>query len=336
MNRDSIKRTLLEIKSPERRAELMRNDEAVALHAAREMEYVYAKTYDKVFPELAMGSGAILPVDSTIPSGSLTFVYYSFEETGFAKILNAYAAKDLPRVGLARTQNVGTIRDVGNAWGYNIKDLRAASLVQTPFSLDRSYANASKRGHVQVWNDIGLFGSTKHNLPGLLNHPNITYTAAPDNGSGDVFWTDKTPAQVIADFEVLINTPRNLSNKVHIVNTVLVPDNMMSFLMGTPIGLTNDSNLSIWDYLKNSWPNVDFGSLLELRSSLSSGNLAQDMAIAYEKSEDTASLVIPQGFEQFDGVWDGLEYVVSTHSEVGGVKMPRPFAFSAMTGIDQT
>lgn len=339
-----IEECLLRCSSPSHQSFMARTshyfDAANSTQMAREMEYVYKKTYDREFAELAMGEGKILPFDQSIPAGHLTYVYYSYEGTGKAKYLNAYAARDLPRVGISRTRHVGSIKTMGNSWGYNIEDLKAAALNETQFSLDKSLADAAKRGHVQLRNETGLFGDAAHNLPGLLNHPSITQTPAPDDGSGNTTWRTKAPLDIIADFSILINTIPDQTTNVHNANRVLLPGNMHAYLRNLPADLGNSSNVSVLKYVQDNYndgnsPNkIEFGILLELRSSLSAGNLSTDYALAYHMSEDTGTLVVPQMFEQMDPDWDGLEVTVATHSSCGGVKLTRELAYSIMTGID--
>jgi hypothetical protein len=316
------------------RGEVAKTDAATATGMARQLEFVIAKTHEKKFPELPMAEGAVLPIDSSIGPGFETYTYYVYEGAGFAIFLNAYSQASLPRVGEAAKRVTGHIEHMGNSYGYNWADLQQAALKPGFGSLEGRKVKTARRGHAQKQSDTAWYGNTELNFFGLLTHPNITTTAAPATGvDGSSSWREKTFEQVLIDFDVLINTPENLTNKIEVVNTVLLPRDMMTYLTITPINSANSSNISIMDYLRKVHTGVTFEGFNELIAANSNGALSGDVALAYNRDKDNASLVIPQPYTQMTPHWDGLELTVATISSFGGVKMVYPLAFNLMTGI---
>ena len=70
------------------------NAQDASMFFARELDYVKAKSYDKVYPEFTALNH--FPITHEVPEGAETATYYGYEKTGMAKIINNYAT-DLPR-----------------------------------------------------------------------------------------------------------------------------------------------------------------------------------------------------------------------------------------------
>lgn len=73
-------------------------EEDASLYFARELDYVKAKTYDRVYPELT--ALQMFPVTHEVPEGAETVTYYGYEKRGLARIIANYA-DDLPRADVA-------------------------------------------------------------------------------------------------------------------------------------------------------------------------------------------------------------------------------------------
>ena len=67
--------------------------EDASIFFARELDYIKAKSYDKIYPEFTALNN--FPITHEVPEGAETFTYYSYEKTGFAAIISNYAT-DLP------------------------------------------------------------------------------------------------------------------------------------------------------------------------------------------------------------------------------------------------
>ena len=67
--------------------------EDASIFFARELDFVKAETYDVQHPEFTAEKH--FPISHEVNPGAETITYYSFEKTGFAKIISNYAT-DLP------------------------------------------------------------------------------------------------------------------------------------------------------------------------------------------------------------------------------------------------
>ncbi len=81
----------------------MRFDSAedASVFFARELDYVKSKTYDVVYPEF--NALKLFAVSSDVDIGAETLTYYSYEKTGFAKIIQNYAT-DLPSITVVQAR----------------------------------------------------------------------------------------------------------------------------------------------------------------------------------------------------------------------------------------
>ncbi len=307
-----------------------RKDAQFAPFFARELEHIYAQTYDIIHPALKMANGEVVDIDTSVASGAESYTYYQFDQVGFAKLINSYAAKDLPRTNIRGAKFNANIESLGASYGWNIQDIRNARMAQRPLETD--LANATRRSHDQSWNTIGLFGNDEVDLRGFLNHPNITVSDAASKAAGPPdTWDNATPDEIIADVNDAINSPFDLTNGVEIVTMFLMPNDQFTLIGTIPRSSTSDT--TILEFLKRVHPGVTFDWLNELAAAKSGGELTVDACIAYTKDMSKVALVIPQPFEQFPIQQDGLEFVVATHSRIGGIRFTYPLSAHRKDGI---
>lgn len=305
--------------------------DADSMWFARQLEQELSREYDKVFPEFNMANGDYLPFDAEVDTGAETYVYYTYEPTGLAKILNTYADTDIPMVDVAGSASVGkTVGEaIGMQWG--LQDLRAAAFAKRDITTRKK--NAAKLGHVQLWDKLCWVGDTAHGIFGLLTHPNITHTFAPLNGgASSTLWADKTFEEIIKDFATFINTPQNLTNKVERVDTVILPSNAWADLKGRAVAAANGSNTSIAGWLEATYKNVTFldDPFLQAENHADTEFAGKNIAVAYRKDADKVAIVMPQDFEILEPEKRDLMIRTMTHSRHGGVLVQAPLSIHVL------
>ena len=105
---------------------------------ARQLEHVYAKTYDVKYPELK--ARRFIPVSNEANPGSLEVTYRQFDRVGRAK-LTAPGAVDVPRVDVLGLEFQRPVRLATAAYGYHLLEVRQAAMAGLP--LNQRKANAS-------------------------------------------------------------------------------------------------------------------------------------------------------------------------------------------------
>jgi len=116
----------------------LREDEGI--YAARELDYVKSRTYDKKLPP--MKGLQLVPQSSEVPEWAETYTYKVYDQVGIAKIIANYA-DDLPRVDVYGQEVTARIKDIGDSYGYNVGALRASMAMRT--SLPTRRAAAARR-----------------------------------------------------------------------------------------------------------------------------------------------------------------------------------------------
>ena len=288
---------------------------------ARQLEYIKAKSYDIVYPEFKALS--LIPISTEAGPGAETITYQQYDSVGLAKIINSYA-DDMPRSDIKGAEFSARVRSIGGSYGYSIQEIRAASMAGLP--LQQRKANAARQANDQLVNRIAWFGDTLHGLNGLIYHPNTTKAGVPN---GDWVAT-ATPDEIIEDVNTILSGIMDLTLGVESADTVLLPVLEYAHIASTPRSTTSDT--TILEFLRRVWPGVSFESVPELKDvnpvpSTGAGTDTNIM-IAYRKSSDKLTLEIPQPFEQFPAQERGLEFVVPTHSRVGGVIVYYPLSIS--------
>lgn len=312
----------------------MRRDAALASNIARELEYVYTQLILQEHPDKPFAEGQIIPIDTRPGPGAETYVYYEMGGTAIAVVLNTYADSELPEVGLFARKHIGNIESMGNAWGYNVQDLQAAAISPTTGNLLTEKPRLAKIGHLQAWNDKGLFGDSEYDWNGFLNHPNVPQIAAGATKWNGPFTDQNDIDDVLNDVDALINVPVDLTNNMHKPNRLLVPLRVFTKWRFQRYAFTATSDKTMLQYLETAHPDVDIGFLLECDSAKSGGATSVSRAIAYTGgNQDIVALVRPMDYTQHEGQWHGLRFKVPTQSRFGGTKWSQPLTAAVATGI---
>jgi hypothetical protein len=292
---------------------------------ARELEHIKTRTYDVAYPELKALS--LIPVSTEAGPGAESITYRQYDQLGVAKIISNYA-DDLPRADVKGKEFTAPVRSIGESYGYNIQEIRAASMTGKP--LEQRRANAARRANDQLVNKIAFFGDTTSGLGGLLSNPNIPVVNVPNDGTGSsTKFKDKTPDQILRDLNNFVNGIFSLTNGVESPDTLVMPIDQFTYISSTARSANSDT--TILDYFLKNNPLI---KRVEWANELKGAGVAGvDVMIAYKRDPDKLTLEIPQPFEQFPVQEKGLEFVVPCHSRCGGVIVYYPLSIAFGEGI---
>ena len=168
----------------------MRLDSRESAFFTRQAEYVKTATYDAKTPELK--GLTLVPQASGIPAGTREITYRRFAEAGEAKIVANYA-KDFPRVDVHGEEDTVKVFDIGDSYGYNIKEIRESALAGT--GLDHRRALAARNAIERKLNSLTLVSNKDAGTYGVLDFPGITEATLPADGDGSSkSWATKDAA----------------------------------------------------------------------------------------------------------------------------------------------
>lgn len=310
-----------------------RRDASLASNMARELEYVYSEVILQEHPDKPFGEGQIIPIDDRPGPGAQTYVYYEMGGTATAIVLNTYGDNELPEVGLFSRKHVGQIESMGNSWSYNVDDLLAAAISPTTGNLLQMKPQLAQRGHVQAWNDKGLFGDNDYNWNGFLDHPNVPHIAAAL--PWDVVASQANIDNILGEVDTLLNTPFFITNGLHTPNRLLVPQAVFAFWRFQRLSFgAADLSQTMLSWLQTHHPNVQIGWLLECDASKTGGQLADSRAICFiGDNREIVALVRTLDFTQHEGQWKGLKFKTPCQSKFGGTKWNQPLTGAIATGV---
>lgn len=291
---------------------------------ARQLEYVKSKTYDvKRVPLNAM---RLMPVSTETPEGATTITYRQFDGVGMAKVISNYA-NDLPRNDVVGKEFTSPIRSIGNAYGYNMQEIRSALYAGTNLSTRK--ATQTTRSQEELVNRLAFAGDADHGLPGLIGNANVPeVTLAADGTGASKTFASKTPALIVRDVNSLINKVISQSKGVHRVTQVWFPVEQYALLATTQNSAASDT--TILEFLRSVHPGVTFEQVVEMDGAGAGG---ADRMYAMENSSDNWQLEIPMMIRQYAPQQQGLEFVVPVESRFGGVIIEYPLAFAFADGI---
>jgi len=178
-----------------------RLDRAESAFFARETEFVKTKTYDA--KPLALKAFGLIPMADDLPTGITEITYRRFNEAGEAKIIADYA-KDFSRVDVYAEEFTSKVQDIGDSYGYSLKEIRASMRVGK--RLDQRRALAARRAIERKINGLSFLSDPEGGTYGLLDFPGITETALPADGTGgSKSWNAKTVDQILRDINIMLD-----------------------------------------------------------------------------------------------------------------------------------
>lgn len=306
----------------------MQLDADGAFFFQRQLEFIKAKSYDVQYAELK--ARQLFPVSNEGGSGITSITYRTYDTSGAAKIINAYA-EDLPRADVAGKETIIPVRSIGISYGYNLDEIQSSQL--TGAALDQRRANAARRAVEQTTNDIAFFGDSSSGLPGLFDNPNIPTGAVVNPGAGTQ-WVNKTPDEILFDINDAFADIFETTKMVESGNTLLLPPNQWSYIMATPRASNSDTTIA--QYIAQNSPflnSIDDIIAVNECAAVNNPVLSADAMVVYDRNPDKLQLEIPVELEMLPVQQKNLEFVVPGRSRVGGLNIYYPLSLNILTGI---
>lgn len=294
-------------------------DEATSVFFARQLEYIRARVLD--VKKAPLNAFQVFPVMTDIPSGAESATHYIFDSVGTAKIISNYA-DDLPRVNVAGTKETVTVYDLGDAYGYNDKEIRNAQFANVPLSARK--AQMARRAIDVKLNSIAWKGDEDHKITGFLNNPNITEFAVTANAKGTTKVEDMTPDEAIAFFNSLIESVELATNTVEHINTILMYPKAYNYLASTP--RTEHTDQTILQFLEGVHPEIT--RWMKVGELTGAGDDGKDAIVGGYFDDTYIRFEIPERFRQHEVEKRNLEYIIDCTASTVGVTVFIPYAFT--------
>jgi hypothetical protein len=301
-----------------------RLDRAESVFFARETEYIKTRTYDAKSPELK--GLRLVPQASDLPSGIEQITYRRYFEAGEAKVIADYA-KDFPRVEVFAKEYTSKVVDIGDSYGYSIKEIRASMRNQK--RLDQRRALTARRTIERKLNHLTLRTDFDWGTFGLLDYPGITEATLPADGTGgSKSWSTKSVDQILRDINVMLDAVNVPTNGIEEADTLLLPLPARNQLVNTRLG---DTTISLMKYIQDNLPQIKRIEWLNELSGIGVGGTNRIMVGRFD-NEHLENQIIGD-FEQLETEHEGGEYKIPCMATTGGVIIYYPMAFAFADGV---
>jgi len=314
--------------------------EDVSAFFARELDYVKAKSYDKLYPQFTALN--LFPISSEADPGAETVTYYTYDREGFAKIIDNYS-DDLPRADVNGKPNYAQVKSLGASYGYSAQEMRASRMAGK--NLDARKAESARYQIDNLNNKIAWKGDAASGLMGVLSAgQNVPmYTIGAGATSGKTKWTEKTADEILADINGMAGYVSMTTKDVERPDTLCVPNDVFMDISTRQLPNTAVTVMKfILDnapYLKNivSTPELNVNSpetnpYAEGADGVNTG-AGVGVAFMFTNSAEKFSLENPMPFMQYPVQPHNLETVIPCEARTAGVIFYYPLSALIATGV---
>lgn len=302
-----------------------RSDAGEVAFVAKDLDYVYAQTYDVEYPELK--GLQLVPVDTSVDPGAETFSYGQWDMIGKAKWISDYA-KDFPMVDALLKRFVYVIAGIGVGYQYSIQDLRKAAMrrISAGKSLDVARAEAAALAHAQFVDRVLCYGDTARGLDGFINHPDIPVASIPNGSWNTLTASDADRDKIAQDLTFLSIAPEIATVGLYVADTLLLPLSMKQKLMNPTSTYIKQPLILNWLQNNENIKSIVWWNRLDAAYSEGTYSSNEAWAMAYKKDKKILWFCMPLMFTQHPPQQEGLAFKVPCESRVGGMAVPRPLA----------
>lgn len=304
---------------------LINNDALLSPFFNYQITAVQTRAYEIEYPQY--NALRYFPQTSYAGPGDQYIEWFTLQPSGMAKIVGSYA-DDLPQVDVRGNANISKIVSLGDSYRYSLQELRYAQ--KAGLDLDDRKAVAARLAMDAKVNQLAWFGDNFYKIPGLLNNPNIPVVLAAATGTGgSTLWVNKTPDQILADLNALIQGIMNLTNDVERPNTLLISRAAFGYI--STVARSTVSDTTILEFFRANNPEItEIAPLWDLQGAGPGGT---NIAVAFNRDPRKLGLEIPQPFEQLPAQERNLEFVTNCHMRYAGLLVYYPLSIAILEGI---
>ncbi len=280
--------------------------------AARELEHIYSRTYDRKYPELKARMMIPMAMDSA-PQGAQTVTYDQWDRVGRAA-LSAPGATNAPRVDVFKTQFTRPVRIASDSYGYTIWELRSAIMAGAP--LNSKKASAARRAIEEILDEVACFGSAEHGIDtGFFNNASVAIEASAGWDSGT------TPDAIIAELSTFWGNMVADTQGVERADTLAVPDSVYSHIATTP--RTTNSDTTILAFMLQNFPGLNMIEPWYRCVNAGAGGTI-DRGVLYRRDPEHVQQDVVSEFEQFPVFQKGQNFEIECAAATAGTAFQYP------------
>lgn len=241
-------------------------------------------------------------LDTSGPEWLDSILYMSTDQVGRAEWLNV-AADDVPKVELKQAMTGTTVHEGGIGYDWSEKELQMA--VQLGIPLKDRKARTARLAAEQLIDRLIWTGDATKGFTGMINSPLVPSVDAAATGTGSsTRWKDKSPGQILADFNAMLQGVYVNTGRTALANTVALPSQAHLYLASTILPDSGGKTLLEWISSTNlfttgSRQQLTIISLPELDTA---GDGGVSRAMAWRKDREVVQGYMPMPF-RFYAPW---------------------------------
>lgn len=258
-------------------------------------------------------------------------------------------AKDVPMADVNQDKQLKTFQLAALGYQWNIEEINT-TLATIGGRLDQRRARACVIGaRAFLWN-LAFGGDTEKGMTGMSNYAGVTTIQPAADGTGSArHWVDasgvgtKTPAQIVRDFNIMLNGIDTATFGIALADTVWLPKAAYDYIAQTPYSTTTMDTILTFVQRTNAYT-TSTGRPLTIRSfrelntaatSTSPSNQAGNgRAVAYRNDPNTVKFHLPMPFQFLPVYQDGpFNFAVPGILRTGGTEILDTNTFRYMDGV---
>lgn len=241
-----------------------------------------------------------------------------FSAVGIAKIISEYAT-DIPSVEVYGEEEKATVRHVAIKYSYNKFEVAKAQKAGVDLTGDR--AKHARLGIETKVDEIAWFGDEEYNINGFTDYPGINeYTLGTSATGSSKEWSKKTPEEIVADINGMVDTIYKVTSWKENPNTCIMPPALYRILTTTFID--TDKKTSLLEFLQKCNPSITTWGAVTALTSAGAGGVGRIMV--YDKNPDKLEFHLPVPLDQEPEEKSGFNYSAVMTADVGGVTVYYP------------
>lgn len=190
--------------------------------------------------------------DVTIADNVSSFTNSSFASPGGTKpkgkSWSALTTNATPGISLDIGKTANPLTLWSEEVGWTLPELMSAEQLGRPLD-QQKYAGMQLKWNLDVDEQVYV-GDTDLNFQGLFNNTNVTADAVANGAGGSPLWTNKTPDEILADVNTLLDGTWEASGWAVMPNMLRLPPPQYAYIISQKVSLAG--NVSILKFLQEN------------------------------------------------------------------------------------
>lgn len=292
-------------------------DGAESVFFLRELEHIYAGTFDILFPELLFRQ--MIPVSNEANEGAETVTYQQFNRHGKAKFVSS-KAKDIPRIDVNGVEFPRPVRLAADSYAWDVNEVKAAAMAGRDLNPRR--ANAARRSVEELLDETAALGSPDDGIvSGFFNEPAVAIDAAAGP------WEAATADEIIDDITDMQAAMDVDTKDVEKATDLVLPSAKHTIIRNRQ--RSSGSDLTVLKWIEQN---------LELRvtrwyraNTAGAGGIPR--AVLYNNSPEKLTQELPMEYQTLPVQAQGMELVVIAMAKTAGTNFYYPRSARYLDGL---